>query len=500
MRTVPVPHALRLAEGPGLLLEELRVRLVLGELPPQSYVLSIDDHVTVTGGDEAGLFYGLQTLAKLADGPDLPRLTIEDGPRVATRGVMLDMGRRHWGLPYLRKLVRRLAWLGYNRLQLHLTEWNGFRVRLPGYEDLATEPAYSVEELGELIAFARSLHIDVVPEIDLPAHTTTLIEKRPFLRPDDEVLNDGSNWTGFPTPSWTMDIASPSNREWIKDLLGAFCDAFETDSVHIGGDEWPSIPGYADMMIDFLDELAEVVRKHGKRPELWNWWEQFPDRTKNPDKRSRVTVWYATEEDFDGYDVIHCPGDTHYVTPRTAPGNRQGVNYVTADPRWLYQEWNPTADAYQLCVWADWAEDQDDAYFDWYASRALEVAADRMWGGPRLDDVDAYLDVLDRTPYLGVPGRPHVPGEAARVLAVRFRVPADGYAVDGKWPDSTWQRLESVRTTAFQGAPSPDGPWTDLAVVDWLPVPTWNILPVADEGTYRYLRGPEGLDCEWWVA
>ncbi|NRQ37506.1 family 20 glycosylhydrolase [Nonomuraea sp. NN258] len=564
---VPTPHThhpgtgrLRLADtttisaGAGPLLPELRSATGLRlpetdgvadialvhrrDLAPESYRLSVADRVTVAAADDAGAFYGLQTVLKLLAGRELPKGVIEDGPAVRARGVMLDLGRRHWSPDYLRGFVRRMAWLGYNRLQLHLTEWNGFRIRLPGFEDLATEPAYEVAEVTDLIDYAQALHIEVVPEIDLPAHATAVIERRPGLRPADAVLNDGSTWTGSPTPSWTMDITRPENREWIKELLGAFCDAFPAvERIHIGGDEWPVEPalsqassllayarslhpGYrpTDALVAFVNELAGVVRERGKQPELWNWWEHAShgDYRLRPDTDTRVTVWEAAERDLAGftklgYHVIASPSTTHYVTPRTAPGNRPGVNYVTPDARFLYEEWNPSAetlvDGYQLCVWADWAEEQDDAYFDWYARRPLEVLADRMWGGPRLADVDAYLDAVDAQPLPGggppyrvVPGSDGVPARLARVR-FRPRVPEGARAADGKWPDELWQALEAVRGTHFQGAPGPDGPWVDLAVVTWLPAPTWNVLTVEDRGTFARFRAvgaPDGLDIEWW--
>ncbi|MFI9555454.1 family 20 glycosylhydrolase [Nonomuraea endophytica] len=577
------PHA-TISPGAGPLLAELRAAtgLPLPErvrgadleltadpaIAPQSYVLEIADRVRVRSADPAGAFYGLQTVLKLLSGRELPKVTITDGPAVAVRGVMLDLGRRHWDPAYLRRFVRRMAWLGYNRLQLHLTEWNGFRVRLPGYEDLATEPAYSLDDLTELIGYARSLHIEAVPEIDLPAHASHLIARRPELRPADAALNDGAHWTGHTTDAWTMDITRPANREWIKGLLAAFCAAFDTPAIHIGADEWPVEPalsaapalvayarsihpdhGPSDALIAFVNELAQVVRDHGKRPEMWNWWEYASGGTHriSPARDIRLTAWPDTEAEVRafsdaGYDVIAAPAVSHYVTPRTTPGNRTGVNYVTADPRHLYHDWTPSqVTGYQLCVWADWAEEQPDAYFDWYATRPLDVLADRLWGGPLLADVDDYLTVVDALPYTGkaplrlvrevgpsgevqpVSGLRPV-GEVGsvcevglaggvgavvalavpvRIRRVRFRpaVPSGARAVGGKWPEPVWQALDAVRGTRFQGALTADGPWEDLAVIEWLPTTTWNVLDVEADGAYTCLRAvdaPDGLEIEWW--
>ncbi|MFI5767435.1 family 20 glycosylhydrolase [Streptomyces sp. NPDC051658] len=527
-------------------------------LPPQGYRLSVTDRAVLTAADPAGAFYGLQTLLKLlgsaADGRTLPQGEIRDAPRAAVRGVMLDVGRRRWDLDGLRAFVRRAAWLGCNRIQLHLTEWNGFRVRLPGFEELAAEDAYTPAEINELIALAARHHIEVVPEIDLPAHATALIAHRPGLRftgTGGRALNDGSEWTGEPTDGWVMDITKKDNRDWIAGLLTAFVTALDSRTVHLGGDEWPPEPrlsrcaaltAYArsldpsyratDALVAFLNDMAGLVRALGRTVELWNWWEHAArhDVRVAPDQDIRLTVWephdaepgrgtdYFTDR---GYDVITSPLSTHYVTPRTAPGNRPGNNHVAPDPRRAYADWETEpGGAHQVCVWADWAEEQPDAYFVWHARRPLEVLADRMWGGPRHAHVDRLLDVLDQldqdelTRGRGGPAAPRAEATGPEPIApaggptvvrrVRFRPPVgpDGEG-EGQWTAATAALLDATLGVRFQGADDPDGPWYDLAEVVHQPTATWNELRVEDPAPepYRWLRAygaPGGLDTRWY--
>ncbi|MEV0589030.1 family 20 glycosylhydrolase [Nonomuraea sp. NPDC050310] len=443
---------------------------------------------------------------------------------LAVRGVMLDLGRRYWELDYLRAFIPRIAALGYNRLQLHLTEWNAFRLRLPDYEGLAAERSYTPEEINDLVRLAAGHGVEVVPEIDLPAHATAIIRYHPELRftgPGAEHFNDGAYWHGSPTDGWTMDITGEANRDWIKGLLAAFTDALETPAVHLGGDEWPIEPGLSacaalndharsldpaytagDALVAFMNELAGVVRSRGRRPEMWNWWERASggDFRLWPDRDIRIVAWDTDEERLawflrHGYEVVASPSATHYVTPRTAPGNLAGKPYVAADPRRLYEDWRPAPGplGYQLCVWADWAEQEPDAYFESYLRRPLEVLGARFCGPPAFPDADAFLTELDR-----------VPGEvrlgAGRVTRVRFRPHApEGGTEAGRWSAPVAEALDAVRGTRFQGARTADGPWEDLAVVTAQPYPVWNELPLSGEfAALRVVDAPEGLEVEWW--
>ena len=510
------------------------------------YTLAIGETVQVVGADAAGAFYGLQHLLKLlrraADGRTVARQEVIDAPQVAVRGMMIDAGRRYWQPDTLRALIRELAWWHGNRLQLHLTEWNGFRVRLddPRFADLATDPAYSAAEIRELIAYARSLHVEVVPELDLPAHATAIIDKRPQLRFDDAdggaVLNDGSCFTGSLTRSWTVDITRPQNREWLRELVAAFATELDPVAVHLGADEWRSdadmagctaLSGYAysldptytatDALVYVVDELAEVVRAQGRRVEIWNWWERSSggDFRRWPDRRTVITAWPhdpARVAWFSqaGYRVIASPSSTHYVTPRTFPGNRPDVNYVAADPEWLYRHWLPGADranGYQLCLWSDWAEEQPDTYFLPFARRPLQAMLDGCWGGPRLSSLDEFAAAADSLTPDGTAPRDRLVGRGPRMTLdtptqltrLRYRVPAAGQAatIAGRWPDDVHAALDAAIGTVFTGV-TPDGQRTELTRLDSQPQPGWQQIALTSPQTFTQLACDGPLDVDWY--
>lgn len=189
-----------------------------------------------------------------------PRLQVRDHPDVAVRGLMMDAGRRYWQPDMLRTLLRELAWQHGNRLQLHLTEWNGFRVRLADPRFTACHGDHR-EPSGAALSRLRRRR---------PAQRRFGVHR-------------------LPTPSWTVDITRPGNRAWVKDLVAAFAAELDADAVHLGADEWPDEPDMAgcaalaeharsidpgynatDAMVHFVDELAAIVRGQERRAEIWN--------------------------------------------------------------------------------------------------------------------------------------------------------------------------------------------------------------------------------------
>ena len=154
----------------------------------ESYRIAADAaSVVVTGADAAGLFYGVQTLGQLiardGDGVGSCRPSqIEDAPRFAYRGVMLDVARHFHPVETVKAYIDRAAGLKFNALHLHLTDDQGWRIHLdsrPKLTELASGTAvggdpggfYTKADYREIVEYAASRHMIVVPEIDMPGHT-----------------------------------------------------------------------------------------------------------------------------------------------------------------------------------------------------------------------------------------------------------------------------------------------------------------------------------------
>lgn len=177
----------------------------------EAYTLNIAaDKITIVGSDNAGAFYGIQSVlsllpAQAASSYTLPQLSASDAPRYRWRGMMYDMGRNFHGKDVTLRLIEQMARYKLNKLHLHLTEDEGWRLEIPGLPELTevggsrcfdlseqsclltqlgTGPHksgsgngyYSTEDFIEILKFASARHIEVVPEIDMPGHARAAVK------------------------------------------------------------------------------------------------------------------------------------------------------------------------------------------------------------------------------------------------------------------------------------------------------------------------------------
>src|SRR5271168_3454598 len=168
-------------------------------LGPEGYKLKIGPHrITVAASSGAGLFYGAMTLWQLLP-PDLsarriPSQTIIDAPRYAWRGLMLDSARHFQSPAFIRSMIDWMAWHKLNVLHWHLTDDQGWRLEIRKYPRLTSVGAwrvepngeryggfYSQEEVRDIVRFAATRHVQIVPEIEMPGHATAAIAAYPAL-------------------------------------------------------------------------------------------------------------------------------------------------------------------------------------------------------------------------------------------------------------------------------------------------------------------------------
>ncbi|WP_235833981.1 beta-N-acetylhexosaminidase [Actinomadura logoneensis] len=245
-------------------------------LPPEGYRLTVeaDGSVEIVGGDEAGVFRGRQTLRQLL-GPDafrqagppvrreLPQIVIEDAPRFAWRGFMLDIARHFMPKSGILRYIDLIAAHKLNVLHLHLTDDQGWRIEIKRYPRLtevgSSRPRTRLDrhgptalwderphggfltqdDLREIVAYAAERHITVVPEIDLPGHTQAAIAAYPELGNTD-VLDTAA--LGVKT-DWGVNPhvlnANEATIRFLEGVLEEVLDVFPGRFVHIGGDECP---------------------------------------------------------------------------------------------------------------------------------------------------------------------------------------------------------------------------------------------------------------------
>ena len=246
--------------------EDAFVQIEVGEnlldsATAEGYKLSVDKHgVHIQAATAAGAFYGLQTLAQLARGKDeLPVLSVEDAPRFPYRGLHLDVSRHFFDKEHVKKQIDLIATYKMNRLHWHLTDGGGWRLEVPGYPELTevaawrkpanflewgrngrfcpqdTEGAYggyyTADDVCEVVEYARLRHVTVIPEIEMPGHSSEVLAVYPQLSCTGKPYTSGEVCIGNEEDAEKVlgfacrkDAADP--EEAYRDMFGRLCDAY----------------------------------------------------------------------------------------------------------------------------------------------------------------------------------------------------------------------------------------------------------------------------------
>jgi hexosaminidase len=267
------------------------IRLIVNQkadakIGKEGYVLqSTPTEVNITANTPAGLFYGVQTLLQLLPKEiestvrqsgvswDVPAVEITDYPRFGWRGVMLDVSRHFFSKEYVKEYIDQMSRFKYNRLHLHLTDDNGWRVEIKSYPKLTTvgawrvprtgtfgsnEPPkpgeqptyggfYTQEDIRDIVQYAKERFIEILPEIDVPGHSMAALAAYPELcvTKDTSIkVNPGTNFaTWHGDGKFTMHIDNTLNPtdekvyEFLDKVVGELATLFPFEYIHMGGDE-----------------------------------------------------------------------------------------------------------------------------------------------------------------------------------------------------------------------------------------------------------------------
>ncbi len=263
----------------------------------EGYVLSVSPKsVEIKARTTHGLFYGIQTLLQLLppaitlDDPTLvpgntkwtiPSVRIEDYPRYSYRGMHLDVARHFFPVEFIKKYLDLMAMQKMNRFHWHLTEDQGWRIEIMQYPKLTEVGAwrdstlighygsekfdniryggyYTQEEIKEIVQYANDRYITVIPEIEMPGHSSAALEAYPSLgcEPNKEYKVQ-STWGVFD------DIYCPSEETFtfLENVLIEVMDLFPSEYIHIGGDEAPKTAWENSKL------AQEVIKREGLKDE-----------------------------------------------------------------------------------------------------------------------------------------------------------------------------------------------------------------------------------------
>lgn len=230
------------------------------------YLLEITptEGVCIQGNDEAGVFYGVQTLIQLLPTragvlPILPAVKITDYPRFAYRGMHLDVVRHFFPVAFIKKYIDYLALHKLNYFHWHLTDDQAWRVEMkcrpeltekgsvregeifglyPGkYQPLPYGGYYTHEDVREIVRYAAERHITVIPEIDIPGHCMAVLATYPqFSTTPDEPKKAALTWGIFNKFNNVL-APEPEVFAFLKDVFSELCELFPGQFIHVGGDE-----------------------------------------------------------------------------------------------------------------------------------------------------------------------------------------------------------------------------------------------------------------------
>lgn len=398
-------------------------------LPTEGYVLEMQPRVVVIrGGSAAGVFYGIQTLLqeRLVDG-SLPCGRIEDAPRYAWRGYMLDEARHFSGAARVKLLLDQMARFKMNRFHWHLTDEQGWRIEIRSYPRLAAvggigchsnpdTPAqyYTQEEIRDIVAYAAARHIEVIPEIDMPGHATASNRAYP------EYSGGGTEQH----PDFTFNVGREETYTFLTDVLREVAALFPSRWLHLGGDEvaYGSEAWMRDSYVQalmrreglttvkqaeryFMQRMADSVRMLGKIPVGWD---ELLDLGMDPE-RCLVMWWRHDKPDYlrraldGGYTTVLCPRKPLYFDFVQHADHKWGrvwdgfcpLEDVYAFPDAWFDGWGMTPErsrhilGIQANVWSELMHTPERV--DFMTFPRLCTLAEAAWSQPGVKNFDDFM-------------------------------------------------------------------------------------------------------------
>ena len=373
----------------------------------ESYNLEVTDkQARLVARTVVGALRGLETFLQLLQGDRagfyLPAIRIQDQPRFPWRGLLIDVGRHYEPMEVLKRNLDAMAAVKLNVLHWHLTEDQGFRVESKKFPKLHTLGSdglfYTQEQVREIIMYARDRGIRVMPEFDIPGHSTSWLVGHPELgsAPGPYKIERGA---GIFEPA--LDPTRDQTYKFLDTFLGEMADLFPDAYMHIGGDEnegkqWDrnqqiqafmkekGIKDNHALQAYFNQRVLKILQKHHKKMIGW-------DEILHPDlpKDAVIHSWRGTKALADaarkGYDGILSngyyidlifPASQHYVAdplPRDATLTAEEARHVLGG---------------EATMWGEWVSPETIDSRIWPRTAAI---AERLWSPASVNDVaDMY--------------------------------------------------------------------------------------------------------------
>jgi len=390
----------------------------------ESYILDVSTaSARLRASTPLGTMHGLQTLLQLVDvspgGFAAPVVTIQDRPRFPWRGLMIDSARHFLPLDVIRRNIDGMEAVKMNVFHWHLSENQGFRVeskKFPKLHELGSDALYyTQDEIRDLIAYARDRGIRVVPEFDMPGHSTAWFVGHPELASGKGPYEIERRW-GIFEPA--MDPTNERVYKFLDELIGEMAKVFPDHYFHIGGDEvngreWDANPKIQAFMkvhglknnealqAYFSGRVQKLVTKHGKAVVGWDevLVAGVPRDVVIQSWRGQASLARAAKQ---GYRGILSNG--YYLDLGWPAARHYAVDPMSGDAANLSAEEKQRILGGESCMWAEYVNPENVDSRIWPRNAAI---AERLWSPQevrdpasmyaRLDFVSARLEWLGLT-------------------------------------------------------------------------------------------------------
>ncbi len=408
----------------------------------EAYTIDISKKITINANSPRAAIWATRTVLQIAEqnGGMLPKGFISDYPDYAMRSFMLDCGRKFIPISFLHEYVDFMAYYKMNTFHIHLNDnafkqyfnhdWDktpsGFRLESEFFPGLASRDGYYTKrEFIELQKHAERVGVEIIPEIDVPAHSLAFVKYRPELGSKDYGLDH-------------LDLFKEETYNFVDSLFMEYLSGdepvFRGPRFHVGTDEYSNRDtAVVEKFRYFTDFCIRTAEKYGKQACVWGALTHAKGNT--PVKVDNVLMyeWYngyadPTEMIKLGYDVISIPDGLTYIVPAA------GYYYDYLNCNYLYDSWTPAVIGNQtfeekhpqikggsFAVWNDHAGNGiscKDIHYRVYP--AMQTMAVKMWTGAKptvpFEQFNKARLALSDAPGLNIAGR--FSGEKRTILEI----------------------------------------------------------------------------------
>lgn len=390
-------------------------------LKEEGYEMNINNRVTIEASTVRGVFWGTRTLLQMLHNQPsgIMQGKTSDYPQYSHRGMMIDVARKFFTIDYLRDYIKILSFYKMNELQIHLNDngfveffdndWKktyaAFRLESDCFPGLtAKDGSYTKEEFRDLQKMAARYGINIIPEIDVPAHSLAFTHYNPNLAADKKEYGMDH-----------LDLYKKEVYNFLDTLFNEYLSGDEPvflgPDVHIGTDEYNLKE--AEQFRHFTDYYLKYVSGYGKNPRLWGSLKYMKGNTPVNLKGKTVNAWNYNWMDMEtalkeGAKVINTCDAFLYIVP--------SVNYYHdfLEYKWLYEKWSPrmmkkgemieyspNLSGAMFAVWNDRVGNgisQQDVHIRTFP--AMQVIAEKLWKGEQASNIpfNTFENLCKRTP------------------------------------------------------------------------------------------------------